>query len=520
MLCVDSDGAIRLANAQTEQLFGYARDELLGRPLEMLIPERARGVHPAHRAAYFANPRPRPIGARMQLAGRRRDGSEFPAEISLSAVQTDEGVLVSAAVRDVTDRLEEQAERARLKAEAERERLEAQLQQSQRLESLGQLAGGVAHDFNNLLGVILNYAAFVAEELAAAEAEEGANRWAPVRADVDEIARAGERATELTRQLLAFARREVVRPRVLDLNEVIDELERLLMRSLGEHVTLSTSLEPELWSVMADPGKLEQVLVNLAVNARDAMPGTGTLTIDTQNITADATYAAKHPDVQPGRYVRLRVSDTGVGMDPEVQRRAFEPFFTTKAGSEGTGLGLATVYGIITQAEGHVQIYSEPGMGTTIGILLPATDAAPDETRPSAPMNVGGAGETVLVVEDEDPMREVTCRILSRNGYHVVSAANGAEALDAARSAEHVDLVLTDVVMPLMLGKELAERIKEAHPGLPVIFMSGYAMPVLASSGRLDPRVTLIEKPYSAAVLLGHVRTALDATTATEADSR
>jgi PAS domain S-box-containing protein len=508
MFGVDPDGRIQWMNAQAERLFGYDRSELVGEDVDVLVPDGVRDHHHEHRARYLANARPRPMGAGMQLAARRKDGSEFPAEISLSALETEDGTVISAAVRDVTERLEAQAERERLEAQAERERLQLRLEQSQRLESLGQLAGGVAHDFNNLLGVILNYAAFVNEELETADAG-GGDRWVAVREDVGQIVRAGERATALTHQLLAFARREVVRPQVLDLNGVISDVEQLLLRSLGEHVTLETSLEDDLWPVLADPGKIEQVLVNLAVNARDAMPGGGSLTIDTQNVSADEHYAGRHPGLSPGRFVRVRVSDSGVGMPDDVRHRAFEPFFTTKPGTEGTGLGLATVYGIISQAGGSVQIYSEPGMGTTINVLLPATEEVRVAARPDA--DHPGGGETILVVEDEDPLRDVTVRILTRNGYEVLAAANGPEALELARESGDIDLLLTDVVMPQMLGKELAERMVTERPEITVVYMSGYAQPVLASSGSLDPGVRLIEKPFSASGLLTKVRKALDA---------
>ncbi len=511
MLGVSPDGRILWVNAQAERLFGYPRDELVGESVDRLVPDPVRDRHHEHRARYVADPRPRPMGAGMQLAGRRKDGSEFPAEISLSAVETDDGLVVSAAVRDVSERLAAQAERERLEAQAERERLQLRLVQSQRLESLGQLAGGVAHDFNNLLGVILNYAAFVNEELEAADVAAGTDRWASVRDDVGQIVRAGERATALTHQLLAFARREVVRPQVLDLNEVIREVEQLLLRSLGEHVTLTTELEDGLWPVLADPGKIEQVLVNFAVNARDAMPAGGMLTIDTQNVEADDTFAQRHPGLEPGRYVRVRVSDTGDGMSEDVRQRAFEPFYTTKPGGEGTGLGLATVYGIISQAGGSVQIYSEPGMGTTISTLLPATEEVAAEVKAPTVDHAPGGGETILVVEDEGPLREVTVRILDRNGYEVLAAANGPEALELASATGRIDLLLTDVVMPEMLGKELAERLTELRPELLVVYMSGYAQPVLASNGSLDPDVRLIEKPFSAPALLAKVRKALDA---------
>jgi PAS domain S-box-containing protein len=509
---VQADGRIALVNAQAERLFGYPRAELEGRPVEILVPHGVRQAHPSHRSRYFADPQQRPMGAGMQLAARRKDGSEFPAEISLSALDTEDGLLVSAAVRDVTERIEAQAERERLKTQSERERLEAQLHQSQRLESLGQLAGGVAHDFNNLLGAILNYAAFVEEELAAAAARPGGGSWLPVSRDVEQIRRAAERATNLTHQLLAFGRREIVQPRVLDLNDIVTDVEQLLRRSLGEHIELATTLGDDLWPVLADPGQLEQVLVNLAVNARDAMPGGGTLTIDTANLDVDADYAASRHGLKAGRHVRMRVSDTGTGMPKQVLDRVFEPFFTTKPKGEGTGLGLATIYGIITQADGHTQIHSEPGLGTTFTALLPVTDQTPAQPEAPAAIHHSRGGETVLVVEDEDAMREVTRRILARNGYQVITAATGADAVELALRLERdIHLLITDVIMPQMLGKEVADRIGAHRPGIRTLFMSGYAHPVLASQGTLDPGVTLIEKPFTEPALLDKIKEVLDA---------
>jgi PAS domain S-box-containing protein len=502
---VDRDGRIVLANAETERTFGYRREELVGQPIEILVPEVVRGMHAKHREEYVIDPRRRPMGAGMQLTARRKDGSEFPADISLSSIETPDGLLVAAAVRDVTDRLEAEAERERLKAQAERQKLESRLQQAQRLESLGQLAGGVAHDFNNLLAVIVNYAAFVSEEIEMA-ATADPDRWHAVARDMQQIQRATERGIALTHQLLAFGRREVVRPRVLSLNAVVAEVKELLIRSIGEHVQLVTEPTLGLWPIKADAGQIEQILVNLAVNARDAMPSGGTLTIDTDNVLVDSDTGP-----QAGRYVRLRVTDTGVGMPREVIARAFEPFFTTKPKGEGTGLGLATVYGIVKQAGGDVQISSEPGAGTTFTVLLPVTDEAPVEVEvpPAGPPS--GGGETVLVVEDEPAMREVTRRILGRNGYEVVLAESPLNALELAGNHDGpIDLLLTDVVMPKMLGKDVAERVRTLRPEVKVLFMSGYARPVLARGGTLEPGVTLLEKPFSELVLLAAVRQVLD----------
>jgi hypothetical protein len=510
MVCVDVAGSITLINARAEELFGYTREELIGQPVEVLVPAAVRSAHSDHRRGFLADPRSRPMGVGMQLVARRKDGSEFPAEISLGPMQTEQGPIVSAAVRDVTERLEIEAERERLRVQAEEERLQRRLQQSQRLESLGQLAGGVAHDFNNLLAVILNYTTFVIEEITQAAMDAGPGRWEAVREDLGQIQRAAERASGLTHQLLAFARREVVRPQAVDLNHVIRDLEPMLRRTIGEHVRLGTSLADGLLPVLADPGQMEQVLVNLAVNARDAMADGGTLTIDTENIVVDDDFASLNPGVGTGQHIRLRVSDTGPGMAQAVQARAFDPFFTTKPKGEGSGLGLATVYGIVSQSSGHVQLYSEPGLGVTVTVLLPATDQVL-AARPQAGEHARGAGETILVVEDEAAMREVARRILARNGYQVVVAADGPAALAAARSHTGViDLLLTDVVMPRMLGKEVADRIRALRPRIQVLYMSGYAKPVLAAQGTLDDGITLIQKPFSEQALLGKVREVLD----------
>lgn len=507
---VGPDGRIVLANAQSERLLGYPRDELVGQSVEILVPDSVRPGHAQLRRSYLVDPRPRPLGLERPLSAVRADGREFPAEISLNSIDIDGRLITLASIRDVTERLEAAAERERLHAQAERERLAAQLARSQRLESLGQLAGGVAHDFNNLLAVILNYSAFVEEELRDAIDSGHAERWTPAYRDMGQIQRAAQRAIGLTHQLLTFGRREVVRPRVVSLNDVVRDVEAMLRRTIGEHVGLAVRLEPALWPVLADPGQLEQVLVNLAVNARQAMPGGGTLAIETTNASLDEGFVARHPGVRPGRHARLTVGDTGVGMPPEVVARAFEPFFTTKPKGEGTGLGLATVYGIVTQAGGRVDVYSEPGLGTSITVLLPATEQPVTAAEPAPVAVHSGAGEFVLVVEDEDAMREVTRRILARNGYEVASAGHGEDALRLlGEPGRRIDLLLTDVVMPRMLGKEVAEHARRLRPGLPVLYMSGYARPVLAEQGTLDPGVALISKPFAEDQLLHAVREAL-----------
>jgi PAS domain S-box-containing protein len=506
MVCVDSGGRIVLVNAQAERMFGYRREELAGQLVEILVPDASQATHPAVRAEYVADPRPRPMGTGIELAGRHRDGSTFPAEISLSAIDTDEGILVTAAIRDVSERLELLADRERLKAQAVRDRLERQHQQLQGLESLGQLAGGVAHDFNNLLAVILNYAAFVSEDVAR---EASQVDLTAIRDDVQQIQLAAERAAGLTRQLLAFARREVVQPRPLNLNDVIGGLKQLLVGTLGEQVELSTDLSTGLDPVLADPGQIEQVLINLAVNARDAMPAGGRLTIHTANADIDGIYAGNRVGLPSGRYATLKVSDSGTGMPREVVDRAFEPFFSTKAKGQGSGLGLglATVYGIITQAHGHVQIHSEPGIGSAFTILLPATSQPAAEISPRPQAAEGGSGETVLIVENEFALREATRRILASHGYRVITAANGRDAVAVATSHPGgIDLLVTDPIMPEMPGKEAADRIRALCPSVKVLFMSGHTEGILSDHGVRQTGINLIQKPFTEKSLLAKLR--------------
>lgn len=490
---VDGEGKVVLVNSQTEALFGYRRDDLLGQAVEVLVPERFRDVHPDHRNGYFEEPRTRPMGTGSELYALRNDGTEFPAEISLSSIETENGVRVMAAVRDVSDRAESARERA----------LQEQLAQSQRLESVGQLAGGIAHDFNNILGVIMNYAEFVADELP-----DGSQAGQ----DVEEIRRAAERAAALTRQLLIFSRREVVKPELLYLRDVVTELENLLRRALGERIELVTRFGKDRCAFEADPGQIEQVLVNLAVNARDAMPDGGRLVIEIDKAMLDDEYTSLHPDTEPGTYVRLKVSDTGTGMDRETAQRAFEPFFTTKGKAEGTGLGLATVYGIITGAGGRIDIYSEVGIGTTVKVHLPASSETPGESKARPRSRRLGRGEVILVVEDEPDVRRMAERILSKGGYSVIGANGGEEAVEICRRADQpIQLLLTDVIMPGMLGTELVERIKEIRPDLGVVFMSGYSHEVLAPGALAEHGANaFIEKPFNTGELLRAVHDLLD----------
>jgi len=510
-IAVAADGSVAMANARALDLFGYEATELIGLPVEMLIPEEAREALTAERQAYFADPSSRPTATEFKLRGLRRDGRSFPAEITLAGLPVGNGIgmLVTAAIRDVSERLAMEAERERLRAAAEEERVERRMQQSQRLESLGQLVGGVAHDFNNLLNIIQGYADDAAEQLQSI-----ADVWlAPdLPDDIEQVRVAAQQAIRLTRQLLTFARHEVTNPEVIDLNESVRGAGQLLRRTLGEHIELAITTEPGLWRVKADRGQLEQVLVNLAVNARDAMPDGGRLVIDTANTEVDEAYATSRAKLTPGRYARLRVSDSGTGMDRATAERVFEPFFSTKPKGRGTGLGLATVYGVVTGAGGSIEIYSEVGLGTTVSVLLPATDedAAP-AAGPAVPGDdARGRGETILLVEDEESLRKLTNRLLTHAGYVVCAAASGADAVRVAGDpAQLIDLLLTDVVMPEMLGNEVAARVGAARPGLPALFMSGYAQAILDAHGVPEPRFDIMEKPFTKAALLSRVRQAI-----------
>lgn len=382
--------------------------------------------------------------------------------------------------------------------------LESHLRQAQKMEAVGQLTGGIAHDFNNLLSVIIAYAQFAMDQLPEPD---------PVRKDIKEIHDAGRRAADLTRQLLAFSRQQILEPQVISLNGVLDGMEKLLRRLLGENIAIDVRRAPDLGTVVADPGQMEQVIVNLAVNARDAMPSGGKLTMETGNVTVDEEYAERHVSVTPGRYVLLSVTDTGCGMSEETRERIFEPFFTTKEKGKGTGLGLATAYGIVKQSGGNIWVYSEPGRGTTFKIYLPRVDIEAAEIREArTEARVTGA-ETVLIVEDEDGVRRAAERILEGAGYRVLTAADGDAALhQCEQHQDGIHLLLTDVVMPRMSGRDLASRVKALNPRVKVLFMSGYADNAIVHYGVLTPGTRFIGKPFSVAGLRRKVREVLDET--------
>jgi PAS domain S-box-containing protein len=476
MLIAGDDRVCLEGNQAAAEMLGIPLEELAGRLLDEftstdIVPLWERFLAEGELTGELDLPRP--------------DGTIRHAEFSARA-NFRPGRHISI-LRDVTDR--RRADEARELSRRETERLEAALNQAQRLETVGQLAGGVAHDFNNILAVILNSSAFALEALGDHPAVE----------DIKAIDDAARRAATLTRQLLVFSRREIADPRVLEVSELVGNVDRLLRRTIGEHIHLALTSAPGLPAVEADPSHLEQVLLNLAVNARDAMPSGGTLTVNAGNVEIDDQSALRW-GVHPGRYVQLTVTDTGCGMPEEVRRRAFEPFFTTKPKGSGTGLGLATTYGIVKQNGGHIELYSEVGTGTVATVYLPATELEPDRGRPVVPVPpANGSGQTILLVEDEEPVRAIAKRILTMHGYRVVAAANADEALSVATAS--VDLVLTDVVMPGESGPNLVRALRRQRPGLPAIFMSGYT----DRPGALPADATFLSKPFSRHDLLEQV---------------
>jgi two-component system cell cycle sensor histidine kinase/response regulator CckA len=385
---------------------------------------------------------------------------------------------------------------------SDRKLLEEQFRQAQKMEAVGRLAGGIAHDFNNLLTVINGYSSLALEELDSAD---------PLYTSIGEVNKAGERAAGLTRQLLAFSRRQVLTVQVLDLNSVVADVDRMLRRVLGEDIQYGTAPAPALHSVRADRGQIEQVIMNLAVNARDAMPDGGRLMIETANVELDENYAAQHSEVTPGDYVMLAVTDTGHGIDAATLSRIFEPFFTTKPQGRGTGLGLATVYGIVKQSGGSIGVYSEPGQGTTFKIYLPRVNAPPErvERRPAA-RQITGSG-TVLVVEDEESVRALILTVLKQAGYRILEARDGAEALAICdRHQGTIHLVITDIVMPEVSGRELAERVKTKRPEVKLLFMSGYTDNAMVQQGTLESDMPFLQKPFTPGALAGKVKALLE----------
>lgn len=487
-------GHFTLVNDSLCSILGYSREELIGMSYKVYTPtEDVEMVFQTYNRIYQTGEPARDYNLRVI----RKDGSIGLAETSGFPIRNEKGEIVGfrGIRRDISERK---------RAEEERKKMEEQLQQAQKMESVGRLAGGVAHDFNNLLTTIIGNV-----ELALMDIDQKGALWERLR----DINQAADRAATLTRQLLAFSRKQVLQPEIVNLNEVVSNVKKMLGRLIGEDIILETFLVPDLGRVEADVGQLEQVIINLAVNARDAMPSGGRLTIETANIDLDEFYADGHMGVTPGSYVMLSVSDDGFGMSPEVQTHIFDPFFTTKEKGKGTGLGLAMVYGIIKQSRGNIWVYSEEGRGTTFKIYLPRVDkGAEGEKRKALKGEVRPGSETVLVVEDEDHLCDLTVLILQRYGYKVLAAKEASEAMELYNNLDSpIHLLLTDVVMPGMNGRELAHQLERRQPGLKALFMSGYTDNAIVHHGILDAGIAFLQKPFTPEDLARKVREVLDA---------
>jgi PAS domain S-box-containing protein len=467
-----NEGAVRA--------YGYTREEFLGMTI--------KDIRPPEDVARFVSVLEDPTVKDQTGVWRHqtKDGMQFDAEIHAHTFEQDGRARRLIVAQDVT----------------ERRRLEEQLRQAQKMEAVGRLAGGVAHDFNNILSVILSYSEMLLADLPPDE---------PMRDDIDEIAKAGRRAVDLTRQLLSFSRQQVLAPKVLEPNDLLANIDKMLRRILGADIDLASVPAERLGRVRADPGSLEQVIMNLVVNARDAMPTGGKLTIETANMEIDEEYASQHPDSKPGPHVMIAVTDTGTGMDAATRARIFEPFFTTKGQGKGTGLGLSTVFGIVHQSGGTVWVYSEVGKGTTFKVLLPRVDADLDATQSTAPLAPTHGTETILLVDDDEPVRLVARAILRKNGYRVLEASNAGEALLHAEShTGPIHLLVTDVVMPQMSGPTLAQRLTAIRHGMKVLCMSGYTDDSIVRHGIIEGSIAFLQKPVTPQGLARKVRAVLD----------
>ena len=487
---MDDGGKIVEWSPQAEATFGWTKAEAVGQQLAaLMIPERYRARHVDGLAEYRRTGVGPILGRRIEIEACTRDGREIPVELSITAAKTPTGHIFTAFIRDLS---------ARRTSDDQRFALEERLRQSERLEGIGRLAGGIAHDFNNILAVVMNYSQFVEDTLPAGS---------EVRDDVVQIRLAAERGATFTRQLLTFAHRGAVNPQDVHLNTVISELRTMLRRTIPQSVKIDLSLAPDLWTTRIDVGQLEQLLLNLIVNASDAMPDGGTVLVETTNVELNGS----SPTVPPGPYVRIDVIDTGLGMSKEVVARAFEPFFTTKQQGKGTGLGLATAYGIVTQADGTITIQSAVGKGTTIRVQLPAhrgVEAATTRIRASSVAAPAVSEAVVFVVEDEVAVRKAVVRILSDGGYSLLQAAGPTSALDLARQwSGPIDLLLTDIVMPDLSGDELARELRKRRPNLRVVYMTGYSGEMDAATLRIDGPV--VQKPFTRDSLLAAVAEAL-----------
>jgi two-component system cell cycle sensor histidine kinase/response regulator CckA len=480
---VTADGK-RLYNSPSYQkLLGYSLEELeKTSAYEQIHPDDIAAVTAAAQEARTTG-----VGRRLEYRVRHKSGEWRVLESTASPVRNAAGAVEKLVIvnRDITERRE----------------LEQQLVLSQRLEAVGKLSGGIAHDFNNLLGVIIGYSEALQQSIDPEN---------PLREAIDEIQKAGQRAATLTQQLLAFSRKQVLEPKILDLNSIVEDMRKMLRRLIGEDIELNFNMPADLGRVKADRGQLEQVILNLAVNARDAMPHGGELRIETANAQLGEKDVLRYRYVIPGRYIVLKVSDTGVGMDAKTKSHIFEPFFTTKEKGKGTGLGLATVYGIVKQSGGYIWLESEPGQGTTFRIFLARAEGVEEEAAPAEPVKRGDGPRTILLVEDEPSLRKLTHRTLKDMGYTVLEATDAAQAIDVARNTDApIDLLLTDVIMPGMSGGDLAKKLSPENPHMRVLFMSGYTDGAIEIRGSLPPGMTVLRKPFTRDVLLRTVEGAL-----------
>ena len=480
----DMDDNILFVNESFLKTYGYSREELIGQPISIVRSRR-------NPKEVVENIRPRTLsgGWHGELIQKRKDGSEFPVSLSTSVIRDDNGKAI--AMIGVSSDITQQRE------------LEEQFRQAQKMEAIGRLAGGVAHDFNNLLTVINGYSELLLISLKKGD---------PIYKQLNEIRQAGFRAANLTRQLLAFSRKQVLQPVVLDIKHTIKDMDKMLHRLISENIELRTVLDPNLYYIKADPGQIEQVILNLVINARDAMPFGGKLTIEAKNIKFKEPFYWEDLEITAGKYVMLAISDTGTGMDAETKKHIFEPFFTTKNEEQGTGLGLSTVYGIVKQSGGFINVYSEEGAGSTFRLYFPSVKepVVRAKNKPISSESLTGS-ETILVAEDENNLRQLACEILRKHGYNVLEAANGGSALLKCEKYKNpIHLILSDVVMPEMSGLELVNRLLSIHPEMKVLYMSGYTDDAVIRHGILEDKVQFLQKPFSPISLLEKIRTILD----------
>jgi two-component system, cell cycle sensor histidine kinase and response regulator CckA len=488
---MDSDGAITAWNPQAELAFGWTASEVVGRRwYDIVIPSEYRHLHARGMEHFLAAARGSILNRKIELVASRRDGREFPVEATIWSVRMGNFYSFNALVHDIT----------------ERQKLEEQLRQSQKMEAIGVLAGGLAHDFNNMLTVIIGYSEMILDDdTPPAQTVE----------KVDQVKKAATHAAALTGQLLAFGRRQLVQRRVLDVNAIVESNSKIFRQSIGEDIELITALDVGLGFIKADPGQIEQILMNLVVNAKGAMPQGGTIKIETKNITLDEPRTAGTPAGNSGSYVMLAVSDTGCGMDASTQARIFEPFFTTKELGKGSGLGLSIIYGIVKQSEGDIRVLSKPGQGTTFEILLPRTE----QTMEKSKLETGGdqpisstvplGSGTILVVEDKTVLRQLIGTILEKKGYDALTARDADEALQICERREgEIDLILSDIVMPGMSGPALVEMLRQRNPGMRVLYMSGSAREGVVAD--LAPEIPFIRKPFRTSDLIGKIREILE----------